>query len=94
MKIISESIASETKELLPQVIQRIFSVCKTDTNFPLKNKIKIIDGEVSSLKEKVMRQMKVATRAKKSREDLMERIEDLEDRNQEIKDRLLSFLGS
>ena len=94
MKIISESIASENKELLPQVIQRIFSVCKADPNFPLKHKIKSIDVEVSSLKEKVMRQLEVARRSRKSREDLMERISDLEYRNEEVKQKLLDFLGS
>lgn len=94
MKIISESITSENKELLPQVIQRIFSVCKADPNFPLKNKIKTVDGKVSSLKEKTMSQMKVARRSRKAREDLIERITDLEERNQEIKDGLLDFLGS
>ena len=92
MKIISESV-TENKEMLPQVIQRIFSICKTDPNFPLNNKIKTVDGKVSSMKEKVMRQMQVARRAKKSREDLMDRITDLEERNQEVKDQLLDFLG-
>jgi len=94
MKIISESITSEIKELLPQVIQRIFSICKTDPNFPLKHKIKNVDGEVSSLKQKVMRQMEVAKRSRKTREDLEERITDLEDRNQDMKNNLLDYLGS
>jgi FtsZ-binding cell division protein ZapB len=94
MKIISESVASENKELLPQVIQRIFSVCKTDPNFPLKNKVRAINGEVSSLKEKTMRQVRIANKARKSREDLEERLADLEERNQRIKDNLLDFLGS
>jgi len=80
--------------MLPQVIQRIFSVCKTDPNFPLKHKIESIDGEVSSLKRKTMEKMKVAKRAKDTRMNLMERIEDLEDRNEELKNRLLDFLGS
>lgn len=94
MKIISESITSENKEVLPQVIQRIFSICKTDPNFPLKNKIKTIDGKVLSLKKKMIKQMEIAKRAKKTREDLYERITDLEDRNEEVKNQLLDFLGS
>lgn len=80
--------------MLPQVIQRIFSVCKTDPNFPLKNKIESIDGKVSSLKRKTMEQMKVAKRAKESRMNLIDRITDLEERNEEMKNRLLDFLGS
>ena len=92
MKIISESVATENKEMLPQVIQRIFSVCKADPNFPLKHKIKNVDGKVSSLKAKVMKQLEIARRSKKTRDELVERISDLEDRNQEIKDELLDFL--
>ena len=94
MKIISESMTSENKEMLPQVIHRIFSVCKADINFPLKNKVAILDGKVSSLKSKVMMQMEVAKRAKRSRADLTERISDIEDRNQGLKNELLDFLGS
>jgi len=94
MEIISESITSENKEMLPQVIQRIFSICKTDPNFPLKNKTKTLDGKVSSLKEKAMRQMEIARRSKKAREDLIERITDLEERNIEVRDQLLDFIGS
>ncbi len=94
MKIISESIATENKEMLPQVIQRIFSVCKVDTNFPLKNKIKTLDGKVASLKDKVLDKMEIARRAKKTREELQTRIDDLEYRNEDLKNELLDFLGS
>ena len=94
MNIISESMTIENKEVLPQVIQRIFSICKTDSNFPLKNKSRTLDGEVSSLKEKALKQMQVARRAKTARQNLMERISDLEERNEELKTELLDFLGS
>ena len=94
MEIISESLVSETKEMLPQVIQRIFSICKIDKNFPLKNKIQVLEGKVSSLKSRVMRQMEVARRSQKTREDLMKRIVDLEERNEDLKNELLNFLGS
>ena len=94
MEIISESLSTENKEVLPQIIQRIFSVCKTDPNFPLKNQIKSVDGKVSLLKEKVMKQMEIARRSKQTRDDLTERIGDLEERNDEIKNQLLDLLGS
>lgn len=94
MEIISESLETDNKEVLPQVIQRIFSVCKTDPNFPLKNQIKSIDRKVSFLKAKVMKQMKIARRSKETREDLKERIIDLEERNEEVKNQLLDLLGS
>jgi oligoribonuclease (3'-5' exoribonuclease) len=94
MKITSETLTTENKELLPQVIQRIFSVCKTDLNFPLENKSKVINGKVASLKQRTMKQMEVARRAKETRENLIERIEDLEERNQETKNELLDYLGS
>ena len=94
MKIIGESVAIENKELLPQVIQRIFSVCKTDSNFPVKHESKALNGKVLELKEKTLKQMEVARKARNSREELMRRIADLEERNEEVKTELLDFLGS
>jgi len=93
MKIVNDSIVAESKEVLPQIIQRIFSVCKVDPNFPMKTKIQSVDGKVSALKEKVNKQMAVARRAKKTRDDLIERINDLEERNEDEKHRLLDLLG-
>jgi len=48
MEVINESKEIELKEQLPQILMRIFYVCKSDPNFPLKDKIKQVErGKLS-----------------------------------------------
>ena len=56
MEIISESKALELNEQLPQIIQRIFSVCKADPSFPLKDQMNKIEGEISVIRAKLIKQ--------------------------------------
>jgi septal ring factor EnvC (AmiA/AmiB activator) len=82
------------KEMLPQVVSRIFSICKTDTNFPLKDQINNIDSEISILKEKIKKQNDLFKQSQQLTHELNQRINMLEGRNQEIKEKLLETLGS
>jgi len=94
MEIISESQALEHKELLPQVLLRIFSVCKTDPNFPLKDNIKEIEGEVKVLQNKLRRQTSLLDKSSDIKMDLQKRISLLEQKNFNTKSKLLEELGS
>jgi len=94
MEIISESHNLESKELLPQILLRIFSVCKTDPNFPLKDRIKEVEGEVGALKYKLKTQIKLLEKSSSIRMDLQKRVEVLEQKNFDMKSRLLEELGS
>ncbi len=94
MKIVSESNNLESKELLSQVLLRIFSVCKTDPGFPLKEKLIEIEGEIDSLKTKLIKQDSLLTQSSNIRQDLDIRIKGIEEKNFDIKSRLLEELGS
>lgn len=94
MEIISESNNLESKEMLPQVLLRIFSICKNDPNFPLKDQLKTIEMEVGSLQDKLRRQMSLHEKSIDIRKDLQKRIDTLDQRNYEMKSRLLDELGS
>lgn len=94
MEIISESHNLESKELLPQVLLRIFSVCKTDPNFPLKDRLHEIEGEVRTLQHKLQRQISLHDKSAALREDLQKRVEVLKHKNYDMKSRLLEELGS
>jgi len=94
MEIISESHNLESKELLPQVLLRIFSVCKTDPNFPLKDRLHEIEGEVRSMQQKLQRQISLHDKSQALREDLQKRVEVLKQKNYDTKSRLLEELGS
>ncbi len=82
------------KEMLPQIVNRIFSICKTDKSFPLREKITDVDKEIDILKEKIRRQNGLFKQSKKLTFDLNERIQILENRNLNLKERLLESLGS
>ncbi len=94
MEIISESHNLESKELLPQILLRIFSICKTDPNFPLKDRIKEIEGEVGTLKRKLRGQKALLDKSTAIRLDLQKRIDLIEQKNYDVKSRLLEELGS
>ena len=94
MKVISESSQVENKELLPQILMRIFAVCKSDPNFPLKQNIKSVEGEVVALQKKIERQKHLINETVGLRDDLSNRLQLLRQENYELKSRLLEELGS
>ena len=42
-----------TKEMLPQIVERIFAICKTDSNFPLKKKMTNVDNNLLKIQENI-----------------------------------------
>jgi len=94
MKFLKGSHKQVNKEMLPQVINRIFSVCKTDKNFPLREQIGYIDKEILTLKEKIIKQNLLFKQSKKLTHNLHERLNILEDRNGNLKETLIESLGS
>jgi len=94
MEVITESQKIELKEQLPQILMRIFYVCKSDPNFPLKDKIKQVEGEIKLLKFKSQRQDALVKQSTNIKNDLDQRIEVLTVKNFDTKARLLEELGS
>jgi len=82
------------KEMLPQVISRIFSICKSDTNFPLREQISEIDRNILAIKRKIKRQTDLFKQSQNLGHELNERLSILEDRNAGLKEKLLESLGS
>jgi len=94
MKIISESKELELGEQLPQIIQRIFAVCKADPAFPLKDKMHKIEGEISVIRAKLIKQEALLRKSRQARNDLSERMKHLVNKNSVLKEQLLEELGS
>lgn len=84
----------KTKELLPQIVERIFAICKTDSNFPLKQKMGGIDEQLSSIKSQISKQEKLLQQSQSLDNNLVSRLTNLKQSNQETRDRLLDSLGS
>lgn len=83
-----------TKEMLPQIVERIFAVCKTDSNFPLKSKMTSVDDTLSSIQRQINKQDKFLLQSKSLNTNLISRLTNLRNSNQELRDRLLESLGS
>jgi cell shape-determining protein MreC len=94
MEVISETLILENKDMLPQILMRIFAVCKADSNFPLRHKIDLVEGEVDALNKKIVRQKELVNQTLKMRDDLSNRLQTLRQENFELKSRLLEELGS
>lgn len=94
MEVINESIEIENKDMLPHILMRIFSVCKADPEFPLKEKINSADGEAGALILKIKKQKNLLIETNKLRDTLSERLQNRRQENFEVKSRLLEELGS
>lgn len=94
MEVISESLRVENKELLPNILMRIFSVCKADPAFPLKEQIESIEREAVALNKKIEKQESLVQQTTEIRDDFSRRLQNLRQENFETKSRLLEELGS
>jgi hypothetical protein len=94
MQIITEELVVEKNELFPQILMRIFSVCKNDENFPLKEKINDVEEEIISLRKQIQKQGKLLEETRELRDNLSLKLQDIRQENFEIKRRLLEELGS
>lgn len=91
-----ETLVSEHKhkELLPQIVDRIFSVCRNDPNFQLKNEMEIVENRMVSLQQKISKQDKLLEQSNHLMQDLMQRLDVLTDQNERKQLELLESLGS
>jgi len=94
VKVINESSMAVNNELLPQILKRIFLVCKEDPNFYLKNQIETVENNIYKLEKRVERNNMLLKEAEEISFSLKKRINNLEQKNIETKTRLLEELGS
>lgn len=94
MQVINEESKIENNELFPQILMRIFSVCKNDKNFPLKEKISQVESEIVLLEKQIEKQNKILDETVGLRDNLSLKLKEIRQENFEIKSRLLEELGS
>ena len=82
------------KELLPQIVERIFAICKTDSNFPLKSQMTNVDEQINLINKQIRKQEKLLTDSKTLNSNILARLTNLRNSNQELRDKLLESLGS
>lgn len=94
MKIENINQPVNTKELLPQVIDRIFSICKSDPTFHLKDELEIVENKMMSIRQKIEKQESLLKQSDELKKDLIQRIEILDDHNEQKQAELLELIGS
>lgn len=94
MKITIQDKKKINNEQLPQILVRMFGICKQDSNFSLNPKINDVENEISELNNKLKHQRKVMENTNNVKNDLSNRLQDLRSKNFELKVKLLEDLGS
>ena len=82
------------KENLSDLINRIFTVCKTDPHFKFKSEIKKVEENVKSIKGKVKRQDNLLEQSTRLTDDVSKRILSIKEDNESKQIELLESLGS
>lgn len=80
--------------LIPTVIDHIFTICKEDKNFNIKKNIEEVDNKLSNLNKKLSKQKSLIEQSNGIKEDLLKKMKNIDDESFKIKLRVLETLGS
>ena len=94
MKIITIEQEKNLKEKLPQILNRIFEICKSDPNFPMKEKLESLEESVERTKRKIKKQDELLEKAKEIGTDFNKKVSYYEEENEELRAKILESLGS
>jgi len=81
------------QELLPQIVERIFAICKNDENFKLRDELKHTESDISELDQKIERQNELLEQSGKLKKDLLDRVEIISDENERQQMKLIESSG-
>lgn len=93
MKIEKIDRTIDSVELLPEIVNRIFSICKVDPTFQLKDEIEIIENNILVLKKKIEKQNLLIEKSEELKKDILQRLEILENYNQRKQTELIESIG-
>ena len=85
---------NSNKDLLPQIVDRIFSICKVDPSFHLKDEMEIIGNKIQSISNKIEKQDNLLKQSEHMKKELIQRIEVIDNDNGKRQAELLEALGS
>lgn len=81
------------KDSIPEVIRKIYLVCKNDDNLKSKDKIQQIEKEIIDIDKKIRRTRMIAEQAGNLKKTLITKISNIDNQNTEKRDKLLEDLG-
>jgi len=90
----SEMKRIKQHDLIPTVIDHIFTICKEDKNFSIKSNVGKIDKKLTIAESKIEKQKKLISQASMIKKELLEKIKRIDDESFTIKYKVLETLGS
>lgn len=93
MKIETIERKQNPQELLPQIVERIFAICKNDSNFKLKDELQLTESKIEKLNKKIKRQDDLIEQSNSLKKDLLQRLEILSNENERQQMKLLESIG-
>ena len=83
-----------SKELLPQILERIFAICKNDSNFELKDELINIEKNINEINQKISRQDNLLSQSELLKKDISNRISIIDSQNETKQIELLESISS
>lgn len=93
MKIECIEKEENVQELLPQVVERIFKVCRNDSSFKLKDDLNSIEDIIYNTNKKIEKQKQLLEKSSEIKSDLMKRLREISNENELKQIRLLEMIG-
>jgi hypothetical protein len=81
-------------EDIPQIIHRIFSICKQDHSFPHNKEMTALDDESNAIRKKIKSKEEVIKKALKFESQMKKRLSEAQDQNLTKREKILESLGS
>jgi hypothetical protein len=81
-------------ELIPTIIDHVFTICKEDKNFKIKEDISFVESKLSLVNSKLEKQVKLSEQSDNIKKELLEKIRVIDDESFKLKYKILEFLGS
>ncbi len=81
-------------DMIPTVIDHIFTICKEDKNFKISSDIEKIDKKLTVINKKITKQKSLVEQSENLKTNLLDKIKRIDDESFKIKYKVLETLGS
>jgi len=81
-------------DMIPTVIDHIFTICKEDKNFKISSDIEKIDKKLTGINKKITKQKSLVEQSEDLKTNLLNKIKRIDDESFKIKYKVLETLGS
>lgn len=85
--------ANERMELLPQIAERIFAICRSDPMFCKNSELDKLEGELEEIQTKITKQKQLLERSYEAEKELTSHLQNITDNNESKQMELFEKIG-